>query len=318
MPCMMDDGSGRQNHLIGIVGPTATGKTDVGVLVAQAIGGEIISADSMQIWRGMDIGTAKPDRMQMQRAPIHLVDVADPHESFSAAEFQALAWRARDEILSRNRSVILVGGTGLYVRAVVEGYQFPPQTPPEVRRQLQQEAEENGPPEMLRRLAEVDPETARRLTPENLRRILRALEVYKATGRPLSAWLQRGTSDQPQWRLFGLKMERETLNQRINARVDQMICNGLVEEVRRLHGQGLTRRLQAGRALGYQEVIAHLEGECSLQEAVEAIKQNTRRYAKRQRTWFRRERSVHWIDVTHQDAGHAAQEIVAELRAATG
>lgn len=283
--------------LIAIVGPTATGKTDVGLRVAEILDGEIVSADSMQIWREMDIGTAKASPQQRQRVPFHLIDVVDFRETFSAAQFQALARTAVEDIRSRGKTAVLVGGTGLYIRALIDDFQFPPQAPPDVRSRLRSEATLLGSQTMWERLRQVDAASAARISPNDTKRIVRALEVYETTGESASLFGSRNSAPETSpWLQFGLACPPGTLAQRINERVDRMMEQGFEEEVRGLLAKGLTPGLQSAQALGYQEMLRYLHGEISLTEAVEFIKVNTRRYAKRQRTWFRPDRRIRWLE----------------------
>ncbi len=301
--------------LVAIVGPTAAGKTGAAVSLAEKTGGEIISADSMQIWRGMDIGTAKPSPAERERATFHLVDVVDPGDDFSVAVFQQMAREAVAEIRACGKCAILAGGTGLYVRAVVDSLSFPPPPCAEVRDQLRAEAERAGSGELLERLRAVDPAAAARLSPADTRRIIRALEVFETTGRPISSFHEddRRRRENTQWKLFGLEYSTEALAIRINERVDAMVREGLEQEVRALKALGLSRGSRAGRALGYSEMLACLDGECSLDEAIEAIKLNTRRFAKRQRTWFRADSRIAWIAVEGKSPDAIAEEILDRL-----
>lgn len=286
--------------LVVIVGPTAVGKTEVSVEIAARLPGEIVSCDSMQVYRHMDIGTAKPTPAERARMPHHLVDVVDPSEPFSVARFQELAWSAIDDIAARGGCPVLVGGTGLYVRAVVDGFLFPWEgASAEVRKALEEEARSRGVPALYERLEQVDPMAARKIHPNDARRIIRALEVHVTTGRPISEMWRKGRG---KLRVDGLVMvglvrERGSLYERIERRCDSMIEQGLVEETAGLLERGYERALTAGQALGYKEIVEHLRGRCSLAEALTLIKRNTRRYAKRQLTWFRADPRVEWIDL---------------------
>jgi len=304
--------------MIGIVGPTATGKTAVGVELAERLGGEIISADSMQIWRGMDIGTAKPTAEERLRVPFHLVDIADVQGSFSAALFGRLAKEAASDILARGKIPILVGGTGLYVRALVDDLRPPPRAAKGIRERLQSGLDRLGPEPMMARLREVDPATAARLSPADSKRIVRALEVFETTNRPLSEFIEedRRRRRESPWRLFGLACDRDALNERISQRVDAMIEAGWVAEVRSLAQAGMRVGLQSACALGYQEILAHVRGDLPLSDCVLEIKRNTRRYAKRQRTWFRADGRISWIDVTAASAAEAAVTVMEALASA--
>ncbi|MCR4401711.1 MAG: tRNA (adenosine(37)-N6)-dimethylallyltransferase MiaA [Firmicutes bacterium] len=287
--------------LVVIVGPTAVGKTDVSMEVAARLPGEIVSCDSMQVYRHMDIGTAKPSPAERSLVPHHLIDVVDPDEAFNVAIFQELARAAIRDIASRGLVPVLVGGTGLYVRAAVDDFLFPwGGTSPELRRELKAEAKVHGAPALHQRLVEVDPVAAHRIHPNDARRIIRALEVHAVTGRPISEmWRKGGAGRMRVDRLVmvGLVREREALYERIDRRCDAMIRDGLVDETRALLDRGYERALTAGQALGYKEIVDHLRGMCSLSDAVEAMKRNTRRYAKRQLTWFRADPRVEWVDL---------------------
>lgn len=296
---------------IAIVGPTATGKTAVAIALARRLGGEIVSADSMQIWRGMDIGTAKPTPAERRRTMFHLLDQVDIFESYSVAQFQESALEVIREIRGRGKVPLLAGGTGLYIRAVVDEVTFPPQAPRDVRQRLREEAASACPGEMWQKLRSIDPDTAERLAPADIVRIIRALEVYEVSGRPLSAHIaeDRARRQASKWLMFGLSVSPDKLAQRIDNRVDEMLADGLLEEVRGLVGLGLRKSLQSCTALGYQEMVEYIEGQISLECAVNQIKLNTRRYAKRQRTWFRADKRIQWIDA----ADRSAEEIAAEI-----
>ncbi len=284
--------------LIAIVGPTAVGKTALAVRLCQEFDGEVISADSRQVYRGIDIGTAKPTPEERQQAPHHLIDVVDPDEEFTLAEFQACAYAAIDDVLRRGRLPFLVGGTGQYVRAVLEGWTVP-RVPPNwpLRQELHRQAEELGPEALHARLAEVDPQAARKIDSRNVRRVIRALEVYQATGVPISHWQRR---QPPPYRVLriGLTMPRHELYHCIDARVDHMMEAGLLEEVRRLVEQGYGWDLPAMSGLGYAQLGRYLRGEVSLEEAVRLIKHDTRRFVRHQYNWFRlNDPLIHWFDV---------------------
>lgn len=300
--------------LLVITGPTATGKSAVAVEVALRVGGEVISADSMMVYRGMDIGTAKPTPAERKGVPHHLIDVVDPEEDFSVAAFQALAREHIWEINARGRLPILTGGTGLYIRAVVEGFRFAGGVNRELRRRLAEEARRFGSLYLHERLQAVDPETAARIHPHNVKRVIRALEVFYQTGKPISA---AATAVAPQYNalVFGLYLEREELYRRIEARVDAMLAAGLVDEVKRLLARGVPREATAMQALGYKEIAAYLKGEVTFEEAVRLLKRNTRRFAKRQFTWFKREEGIRWLDVAAYPGPAAiAEEIAAQVK----
>lgn len=303
-------------RILAIVGPTAVGKTSLSLQVAARLHGEIISADSMQVYRGMDIGTAKPTLAERSLIPHHLIDVVDPGESFSAADYQRLARAAVDDILERGRLPIFSGGTGLYIRAAIDDYNFTAsENNPTVRKKLQQELQEAGLPALYTRLEQVDPRVASRLHATDQRRIIRALEVYETTGRALSSWESEKDIKNALYDvlIIGLLRPREELYARIDARVEQMFATGLLEEARQLFAQGIS--LVALQALGYKELLAYLEGHSSLEEVKAILKQQTRRYAKRQMTWFRADSRVHWVDAQDsQKAISGILEIVAKER----
>ena len=285
-------------EVICVAGPTACGKTGLAISLAKAYNGEVVSCDSMQIYRGMDIGTAKPTAQEMESVPHHMLDVADPAEDFSVSQYVAMADRAVKDILSRGKTAVIAGGTGLYMDSLIAGREFAPFPQDGRRQKLEAEADEKGTEPMLERLRQVDPQTAERLHPSDRKRILRALEVYEQTGKPLSWYNAQSRQQPPKYRPVWIGIDyvnRQTLYDRINRRVDEMLCRGLVEEVQRLLSAGVPPRSTALQAIGYKEIVRALEGQITLEQAVEQIKQGSRRYAKRQRTWFRRNDQMHWI-----------------------
>lgn len=308
------------DKMIIIVGPTASGKTALSVALAKALGGEIISADSMQIYRGMDIGTAKVTTEEMEGIPHHMVDVAQPGEAYSVARFVAEADPVVLHILSRGKTVVVAGGTGLWVDALVAGREFAPYPETGRRQALEQEAEVMGMAHMLEKLRQVDPESAARLHLKDKKRVIRALEVYEETGKTISQH-NRETQAlpnryEPVW--IGLDYEnRQDLYDRINLRVDKMLEQGLLEEIQGLLSQGIPQDTTALQAIGYKEFFPVLSGEGSLEAAVEKCKQESRRYAKRQLTWFRRNQQIHWIlrekNTTNQEILEQALGIISEF-----
>jgi tRNA dimethylallyltransferase len=282
-----------KNRVIAVVGPTAAGKSDLGVALAKTLGGEVINADSMQLYRGMDIGTAKLNPDEREGVPHHLLDVWDVTQTANVADYQRLARAEIDRLLAAGRVPVLVGGSGLYVRAALDVLEFPG-TDPGVRARLEEELGLRGPGALHARLAAVDPEAARVILPSNGRRIVRALEVVEITGRPFTAHLPRHESvyDAVQ---IGLDIPRPELDERITLRVDRMWEAGLVAEVRALEAAGLREGLTASRALGYQQVLAALAGECTEQEARTETVRATKRFARRQDSWFRRDPRVRWF-----------------------
>lgn len=281
--------------LVVIAGATATGKSSLSLELAQAIDAEIINADSMQVYRGMDIGTAKISVEERQGIPHHMLDVLDVNQDSTVAWYQSGAREVIDEIHSRGKSVVMVGGTGLYIKAVIDELNFP-DTDPMVRHTLNKEAEELGIDAMFARLEKLDPAAAIAIDRANLRRIIRALEVIEITGKPFTANLPREESIRyPDARQFGLVMDRELLSTRIDERVNTMFEEGFVEEVQKLMPAGLLEGRTAQRALGYSQIVSHLQGEVSLDAAIEETKRATRQYARRQETWFSRDARIKWI-----------------------
>ena len=295
----MDPAENKKENLIVLTGPTAAGKSELSVQLAKRIGGEIISADSMQVYRGMDIGSAKITVQEMQGVPHHLIDVLDPSEPFDVVRFQSLAKEAMRQIRSRGRIPILVGGTGFYIQAVLYDVDFTRQEQDsDYRRMLEQKAD---PQQLHRMLEEADPEAARQIHPNNIKRTIRALEYYRETGRRISEHNEAERAKESPYRFayFVLHEDREVLYDRINRRVDRMMEEGLEEEVRLLKERGMTRDMVSMQGIGYAEMLQYLDGEIPLEEALRLIRRNTRHFAKRQLTWFRRERDVTWIDRGH-------------------
>jgi len=281
--------------LIFIVGATATGKSELSLQLAEQLKGEIVNADSMQLYRGMDIGTAKLSLQERRGIPHHLIDVLDVNQDASVAEYQGWARSKIDQLLGSGKSVIVVGGTGLYVKAILDELNFP-DTDPEVRARLSEEADRIGGDAMHERLGKLDPAAAAAIPKENLRRVVRALEVIEITGKPFTANLPRaGASYYPDAKQFGLVMDRDDLKARIDRRVDLMWSEGFVGEVRALVEKGITTGKTAKAALGYNQIISFLEGRISESEAMEETKRATRAYARRQETWFSRDARIKWL-----------------------
>jgi tRNA dimethylallyltransferase len=296
--------------LIVLIGPTAVGKTKTSIHLAKTFDAEIISGDSMQIYKGMDIGTAKITEEEMEGVPHHLIDIKNPHESFSAAEFQQLVREKIAEIHSRGKMPMIVGGTGLYIQSVIFDYQFTDSPgDPEYRTRLEEKVEEKGIATLYDHLQHIDPEAAKNIHPNNTRRVIRALEIFHCTGKTMTGY-QESQSDELLYdtALIGLTMDREKLYNRINMRVDLMIDEGLIKEVKTIFDLGV-RNVQSVQAIGYKEIYEYLDGSISLERAIENLKQNSRRYAKRQLTWFRNKMDVTWFDVT--DETH--QKIIKEI-----
>jgi tRNA dimethylallyltransferase len=292
------DQRGDKARVVIILGPTASGKTDLAVRLAELFGGEIVNADSMQVYRGMDIGTAKPSPEIRLRVTHHLIDIVDPDVNFSASDFRREAVLAIADIAGRGKRVFVVGGTGLYIRALLHGLVDSPSGAGAVRRELEEAAQRFGNEALLGELARVDPETSARLHPNDLVRIVRALEVYRLTGRPISQ--QRSehgfAGDYYRALKIGLTVERGELYERIDQRVERMIGEGLVEEVKALLDRGFSPGAKALRSIGYRQICAYLTGDYRLDEAVRLIKRDTRHYAKRQLTWFNTDREIKWVE----------------------
>jgi len=281
--------------LIVICGATATGKSDLAVALAEKLGGQIINADSMQLYKGMDIGTAKLSIEERKGIRHHLIDVLSVREEASVAQYQNDARNLIDQLLEQSIPAIVVGGTGLYIKAILDDLNFP-DTDPEVREKIARQAEELGVDVMHERLTKLDPAAAAAIPKENVRRVVRALEVIELTGRPYTANLPRvGSTKYPDARQFGLVMERETLHERIDLRVEKMWDKGLVREVRDLMGEGLLEGRTAQAALGYAQIIKFAQGEMTEEEAKEETKRATRQYARRQETWFSRDERITWV-----------------------
>ena len=289
-----------KQKLLVIIGPTAVGKTNLSIEMAKRYNGEIISGDSMQIYRGMDIGTAKITKDEMQGIPHHLIDIKEPEENFSVAEFQLLVRAKINEIAKRGKLPIIVGGTGLYIQSVIYDYQFSDVPGDEAfRLELEERAKQIGNEALYKELQAVDPESAAQIHPNNVRRVIRALEIFHLTGKTMQDFQRKQQPDlMYETALVGLSMEREKLYERINRRVDIMVEQGLLEEVKSLYNQGL-RNCQSIQAIGYKEIYDYLDGSVTWEEAVEQLKQNSRRYAKRQLTWFRNKMDVEWFDMTY-------------------
>ncbi len=291
--------------LLVVGGPTASGKTRLAVDLAKALNGEIVCADSMQVYRGMEIGTAAPTPEEQQGIPHHLFGILSPEESFSVARYVELATQVIEEIHSRGKLPILCGGTGLYISALTDNIRFDEAIPenPALRQDLRKLAAEKGNEHLWSMLQEVDPPLAQKLHPNNLGRIIRALEVYRASGCPMSEWQRRAKQGECPYRLCFLALcyrDRQTLYRRINMRVDQMLQQGLLEEVKALLDKGY--QSTAMQAIGYKEMAGYLAGEQSLEEAVETLQRQTRRYAKRQLTWLRRDERIHWLEADAFDS----------------
>lgn len=292
---------GRKNNLLVIVGPTAVGKTAVSIDLAKKIDGEIISADSMQIYKHMDIGTAKIKKEEMEDIPHYLIDIVYPDEEFTVANYKKYAEEHINDINERGKIPIVVGGSGLYINSLVYELSFSRVKPnEEFRKRYEEIADTYGNQYIYDELSRVDPVAAKRINPNDRKRIIRALEIFYGTGKPMSKFNKdfRKETDKYNLAMIGLTMDRAALYKRINNRVDIMVEEGLIEEVEKLLSKGYNKELTSMQAIGYKEIIEYIEGNCNLEEAIETLKRNTRRFAKRQLTWFRREKRLYWIDVS--------------------
>ncbi|MFA9557998.1 tRNA (adenosine(37)-N6)-dimethylallyltransferase MiaA [Evansella sp. AB-rgal1] len=284
--------------LIVIVGPTAVGKTATGISLAKTFHGEVISGDSMQVYKGMDIGTAKVTKEEMDGVPHHLIDIRDPRESFSVADFQAQAKESIGEIHNRGKIPLIVGGTGLYINSVIYDYDFSSsEGDSDFREELEMYAKNYGNEALHEKLKMIDPISYGELHPNNVRRVIRALEVYHVTGKTIGDRPDQPETSPYDATVIGLTMEREKLYERIDLRVDRMIAEGLIEEAKHFYDQGI-RNCQSVQAIGYKEIYAYFDGELTKEEAIELLKRNSRRYAKRQLTWFRNKMDITWFSMT--------------------
>ncbi len=291
-----------RKRLLIIAGPTAVGKTDVGITLADKLNGEIISADSMQIYKNMDIGTAKPSLEERRGIAHHLIDIINPDENFSVARFQKLAKDTIDNLISNGKLPIIVGGTGLYINSILYNMDFAQSVSNwRLRKTLQEEAKNMGNEYVHNKLKKINPDAASRIHPNNIKRVIRAIEVYHETGDKIGNFKKDITlNDEYEFYFVGLTRNRKELYNRINIRTDIMIKQGLIEEVKNLLNLGYSKDLVAFQGLGYKEIIRYLEGEYDLDEAVRILKRNTRRYAKRQLTWFRRYSDIiNWYNISN-------------------
>ena len=311
----------KKTFLLAIVGSTASGKSRMAVKLAQKLNGEIISCDSMQIYKRMNVGTAKPTMEEMEGIPHHLIDFAEPDVSFSSADYVAAAKRAIEEVSSRGKLPILCGGTGLYLERLLYGGGDAEEAEPcdEIRRKWQAYCEENGNHALHERLREVDAESADAIHENNVHRVIRALEIFETTGVPKSEWDKRSKEKASDYEfcVVGLRYgSRELLYDRINRRVDAMMESGLLEETKSLMEEGVfARNSTAAQAIGYKELLAHLDGEESLLDAVERLKTATRRYAKRQITWFSAKPYVQWVDADDNGCMRGEEDILSDILA---
>ena len=302
------------HNIICIAGPTASGKTALAVALAKETDGEVVSCDSMQVYRHMNIGTAKPTAEEMDGIPHHMLDVAEPTEDFSVSRYCELASPIVDGIISRGKTAIIAGGTGLYMDALIRGNSFAPYPSTGMREKLEVQADSEGMESMLKLLHSIDPESAARLHLKDRKRILRALEVYYETGETITAHNKKTQSIPPKYHAhwFALEdMERSALYARIDRRVESMLEAGLIEEIRGLLDRGIPEKCTAMQAIGYKEFLDALSGRCTIEDAVKDVQQASRHYAKRQLTWFRRNPAIKWLRRT---AGESTDEILARLR----
>ena len=297
-----NDGTSARPKLLAFVGPTASGKTSLAIRIAERLDAEIVSADSMQFYKGMEIGVGAPTADELSRVKHHLVSFLDPSEDFSAGAYEKMAREVVAGINARGKIAVVVGGSGLYISALIDGLFEGPGKDESIRSRLQDEAEDLGAPGLYARLQQADPDYARVINQNDLRRIVRALEVFELMGAPLSALHRehRESTESLDAVQLAIDYPRDALYARINARVDRMLEQGLLEEVQGLIARGYAGHIERLRSLGYREIAAHLRGECTLDAAVELMKQNTRRYAKRQLTWFRGDPRIHWMPATDQ------------------
>jgi len=302
------------NQIICIAGPTASGKTALAVELAKEWGGEVVSCDSMQVYKRMDIGTAKPTLEERQGIPHHMIDVAEPWEDYSVSRYCQEATAIVEDIVARGKTAIIAGGTGLYMDSLIRGNDFAPFPSTGVRERLEAEADRAGMEALLERLREIDPEAAERLHLSDRKRIIRALEVYLETGETITAHNRRTQAVPPRFSpiWLGLDFEqRAELYDRIDKRVDIMLEMGLVEEIRGLLASGIPEKCTAMQAIGYKEFTDALDGRCTVAQAADLVRQSSRRYAKRQLTWFRRNRNIHWLT---RRTGEGSGEILAQAR----
>ena len=302
------------NSIICIAGPTASGKTALAVELAKAYNGEVVSCDSMQIYRRMDIGTAKPTAEEMQGIPHHMIDVAEPDEDFSVSRYCEMATPIVDDILTRGKTAIIAGGTGLYMDALIRGNSFAPFPSTGRREELEAKADQEGTGVLLDWLREIDPEAAARLHLSDRKRIIRALEVWLETGETITAHNRKTQAIPPRYTPLWLGIDfsqRAELYRRIDLRVELMLKAGLLEEIRGLLSAGIPKKCTAMQAIGYKEFVAALDGQCTVEEAAAQVQQASRHYAKRQLTWFRRNQAIHWLIRSHENA---APEILAQAR----
>ena len=302
------------NHIICIAGPTASGKTALAVELAKELDGEVVSCDSMQVYKRMDIGTAKPTKEEMQGIVHHMIDVAEPEEDFSVSRYCSLASPIVDDILARGKTAIIAGGTGLYMDSLIRGNAFAPFPSTGVREKLEAQADSDGMEAMLKWLQSIDPEAAGRLHLSDRKRVLRALEVYLETGETITEHNRKTQAIPPRYNPLWLGLDfadRAELYRRIDARVGLMLEIGLIAEIQSLLASGIPEKCTAMQAIGYKEFVSALEGQCTVAQAADQVRQSSRHYAKRQLTWFRRNQSIHWLT---RSPGEGGTEILEKAR----
>ena len=302
------------NHIICIAGPTASGKTALAVALAKELDGEVVSCDSMQVYKRMDIGTAKPTKEEMQGIVHHMIDVAEPEEDFSVSRYCSLASPIVDDILARGKTAIIAGGTGLYMDSLIRGNAFAPFPSTGVREKLEAQADSDGMEAMLKWLQSIDPEAAGRLHLSDRKRVLRALEVYLETGETITEHNRKTQAIPPRYNPLWLGLDfadRAELYRRIDARVGLMLEIGLIAEIQSLLASGIPEKCTAMQAIGYKEFVSALEGQCTVAQAADQVRQSSRHYAKRQLTWFRRNQSIHWLT---RSPGEGGTEILEKAR----
>ena len=302
------------NNIICIAGPTASGKTALAVALAKEFNGEVVSCDSMYVYRRMNVGTAKPTIEEMEGIVHHMIDVADPDEDFSVSKYCDMAAPIVDDIIARGKTAIIAGGTGLYMDSLIRGNDFAPFPSTGMREKLEEQADREGMEAMLELLRSIDPDAAARLHLSDRKRIIRALEVYYETGETITAHNLKTQAIPPRYTPLWLGLDfadRAELYRRIDLRVDIMLQQGLIPEIRELLASGIPEKCTAMQAIGYKEFVAALEGRCSIEEAADEVRKSSRHYAKRQLTWFRRNKNIHWLT---RQTGESAEEILIRAR----
>ena len=302
------------NNILCIAGPTASGKTALAVALAKEFNGEVVSCDSMQIYRRMDIGTAKPTVEEMEGIPHHMIDVAEPDEDFSVSRYCCMASPIVDDIVARGKTAIIAGGTGLYMDSLMRGNAFAPFPSTGMREKLEAQADREGMEAMLALLHSIDPDAAARLHLSDRKRIIRALEVFYETGETITAHNIRTQAIPPRYTPLWLGLDfahRAELYRRIDMRVDIMLQQGLMEEIRNLLASGIPEKCTAMQAIGYKEFLCALDGQCTIEEAADDVRKSSRHYAKRQLTWFRRNKNIHWLT---RKTGEGTEEIICRAR----